>query len=106
MTRSIRHRAHTAGLCAALSLFALASSAPVKAADTPDYAAIVAAPDRSDADRETDKRRAPVQMLAFTGAKAGMKVFDMEAGSGYSTELLARAAAPHRVVYAHDSAAV
>ena len=59
MTRSIRHRAHAAGLCAALSLFALAAAAPVRAADTPDYAAIVAAPDRSDADRETDKRRHP-----------------------------------------------
>jgi predicted methyltransferase len=106
MTNSIHRRAAAAGLCAVLSAFALWAAAPVKAADTPDYAAIVAAPDRSDADRETDQRRAPVKMLEFTGAKPGMKVFDMEAGAGYSTELLARAVAPGGTVYAQDSAAV
>ena len=63
-------------------------------AKTPDYAAIVAAPDRSDADRQTDQRRQPAKMLAFTGAKPGMKVLDMGAGAGYSTELLARAVGP------------
>ncbi len=34
-----------------------------------------------------------------------MKVLDMEAGAGYSTELLARAVAPNGIVYAQDSAA-
>ena len=106
MTNSIHRRGWAAGLCAALSVFALGGTAPVKAADTPDYAAIVAAPDRTDADRQTDQRRAPVQMLAFTGARPGMKVFDMEAGAGYSTELLARAVAPGGTVYAQDSAAI
>ena len=51
-------------------------------------------------------RRQPAKMLAFTGVKAGMKVLDMEAGAGYSTELLARAVGPTGVVYAQDSAAV
>jgi len=60
----------------------------------PDYAAIVAAPDRTDVDRENDKRRAPVQFLAFTGVRPGMTVLDMGAGAGYSTELLARAVGP------------
>src|SRR5665647_569156 len=65
-----------------------------KTADkTPDYAAIVASPDRSDADRQTDQRRQPAKMLAFTGARPGMKLLDMGAGAGYSTELLARAVA-------------
>src|ERR1700761_395514 len=72
----------------------------------PDYAAIVAAPDRSDADRQTDQRRDPAKMLAFTGVKEGMKVLDMEAGAGYSTELLARAVGSSGTVYAQDSAAV
>jgi hypothetical protein len=65
--------------------------APRRRRQTPDYEAIVASPDRSDADRQTDKRRQPAKMLAFTGVKTGMKVLDMEAGAGYSTELLARA---------------
>jgi len=71
-----------------------------------DYGAIVSAPDRSDADRNTDKRRDPVKLLNFVGVKEGMKVLDMEAGAGYTTELLARAVGPTGVVYAQDSADV
>src|ERR1700761_8222699 len=106
MTMSINRRA-AAGLPIVLALAAAVwGTAPVKANDTPDYAAIVAAPDRSDADRETDQRRQPAKMLAFAGVKPGMKVFDMEAGAGYSTELLARAVGPTGIVYGQDSAAV
>ena len=71
---------------------------------TPDYAAVVASPDRSDADREIDKRRNPVQLLAFTGVGAGMKVLDMGAGGGYSSELMARAVGTSGVVYAQNAA--
>jgi predicted methyltransferase len=106
MTNLIRRRACVAGLFAALSVIAVSGTAPVKADDTPDYAAIVAAPDRSDADRQTDQRRQPAKLLAFAGVKPGMKVFDMEAGAGYSTELLARAVGPDGIVYGQDSAAV
>ena len=70
----------------------------------PDYAAIVAAPDRSDADREIDKRRDPAKLLAFTGVRAGMKVLDMGAGGGYSTELMVRAVGASGVVYAQNAA--
>jgi predicted methyltransferase len=64
-----------------------------------DYAAIIAAPDRADADRQTDQRRDPVKLLTFTGVKTGMKVLDMGAGGGYSTELMARAAGSTGKVY-------
>src|SRR5262249_13443412 len=60
--------------CVALLVFA---SAAAVAQSAPDYAPIVAAPDRSDADREIDKRRDPAKLLAFTGVRAGMKVLDM-----------------------------
>jgi predicted methyltransferase len=106
MTKSIHRQAPAAGLLAVLSVIAAWGTAPATAQDSPDYAAIVASPDRSDADRQTDARRAPVKMLAFTGARPGMKVLDMEAGAGYSTELLARAVAPGGVVYGQDSAAI
>jgi predicted methyltransferase len=66
----------------------------------PDYAALVAAPDRSDADRQADQRRDPLPFLAFAAARPGMKVLDMGAGGGYSTELMARAVAPNGAVYA------
>src|ERR1700723_412413 len=91
------------GLFAVLSMFATWNIAAAQSAKAPDYAAIIAAPDRSDADRQTDVRRDPAKLLAFTGAKPGMKVLDMGAGAGYSTELVARAVAPNGVVYAQDA---
>src|SRR5258707_13536618 len=71
-------------------------------AGAPDYAALMAAPDRSDADRQADKRRDPVPFLAFTGLRPGMKVLDMGAGAGYSTELAARAVAPNGAAYGQN----
>ena len=68
----------------------------------PDYAALLATPDRSDADRAADKRRDPVPFLAFAGLMAGMKVLDMGAGAGYSTELVARAIGPTGTVYGQN----
>src|SRR5271155_642211 len=70
----------------------------------PDYTTLIAAPDRSDADRQADKRRDPLPLLTFAGVRPGMKVLDMGAGGGYSTELLARAVAPNGVVYGQNPA--
>ena len=108
MAETSNRRRTQFGVLAMLSILAGVAMLPAAAQETatPDYQAIVAAPDRSDADRQTDKRREPAKMLAFTGVKAGMKVLDMEAGAGYSTELLARAVGPTGAVYAQDSAAV
>jgi len=80
----------------ALGIAALVSACAVTA---PNYSDIVAAPDRSDADRLNDQRRKPVELYGFTGARPGMKVLDMGAGGGYSTELLARSIAPGGIVY-------
>src|SRR3984957_18850105 len=68
------------------------------------YAAVVAAADRTDADRQTDQRRDPLKLLAFGAPRPGMKVLDMGAGGGYSTELMARAVAPGGVVYGQNPA--
>ena len=87
---------------ALLLIAACASDEPPLPTD--HYAAIVASPDRSDADRQTDQRRNPVTLLEFTGARPGQKVLDMGAGGGYSTELMARAVGPSGTVYAQDSA--
>ena len=87
-----------------LSLVALVFVAVLAAAPSfaQDYAAVVAAPDRAEADRQTDQRRDPVKLLAFTGVKTGMTVLDMGAGGGYSTELMARAVGPGGKVYGQD----
>lgn len=93
-------------LIGAIAAIAMLAVSGAQAQQTPDYEAIVASPDRADGDRQADPRRQPAKMLAFTGVKTGMKVLDMEASAGYSTELLARAVGPSGVVYAQDSAAV
>jgi predicted methyltransferase len=76
--------------------------ANVRAQAATDYAALLAAPDRSDADRQSDQRRDPTPLLAFAGPRPGMKVLDMGAGGGYSSELMARAVAPNGVVFAQN----
>jgi predicted methyltransferase len=106
MLRSIHCRAGAIGALVSLSLLGGWSAVQAADAKAPDYEAIVAAPDRSDADRQTDVRRQPAKLLAFTGVKSGMKVLDMGAGAGYSTELMARAVGPEGHVYAQESAAV
>lgn len=107
MLRPNHCRASAIGALVSLSMLAGWSAALAEGAGAPDYEAIVAAPDRSDADRQTDQRRQPARMLAFTGVRSGMKVLDMGAGAGYSTELLARAVGPGGGgVYAQESAAV
>jgi predicted methyltransferase len=79
-----------AGLaCFAVALALLSVAAP-RAARAQDYAAVLAAADRSDADRQTDKRRDALKLLTFIGPKTGWTVLDMGADAGYSTELLAR----------------
>jgi len=90
---------------AAVAISALWAVCPSSASAqvVPDFAAIIAAPDRSDADRETDKRRDPVKLLTFTGVRLGMKVLDMGAGGGYSTELMARSAGANGVVYGQNA---
>ena len=92
-------------LACLLALSAIAAAPAAIAQSAPDYAAIIAAPDRSDADRKLDTNRAPAQWLAFIGAKPGMKILDIEAVYGWKAELLARAVAPGGKVYAQNSEA-
>jgi predicted methyltransferase len=114
MIRPVRRRVAIQCALASLLLFAVSVAQAEDAKNptetttdkAPNYEAIVASPDRSDADRQTDQRRQPAKMLAFAGVQTGMKILDMEASAGYSTELLARAVGPAGTVYAQDSAAV
>jgi predicted methyltransferase len=78
-------------------LIAVAAAPPPDAA--PDYAAIVAAPDRDAADKADDAARRPAATLAFFGVRPGQKVAEIGAGGGYTTELLARAVGPSGTVY-------
>jgi predicted methyltransferase len=92
-----------AAIAAATCVAAFAFGRAV-AQTAPDYASLLAAPDRSEADRDADKRRDPAPFLAFAAPRSGMKVLDMGAGAGYSSELMARAVAPNGVVFAQNPA--
>jgi predicted methyltransferase len=95
--------ARIAGLAAWFTvLIPVIMAGEISAQPAPDYSAILAASDRTDADREADKRRDPKPFLEFAGLRPGMKVLDMGAGGGYSSELIARAVAPGGTVYAQD----
>ncbi len=63
----------------------------------------MAAGDRSAADRQLDSGRHPAETLAFFGIKPGMRVAELGAGGGYTSELLARSVGPTGTVYAQNS---
>ncbi len=65
--------------------------------------AAVDAPDRSADDRKLDAGRHPLETLAFFGIRPGMKVAELMAGGGYTSELLARAVGPTGVVYGQNT---
>jgi predicted methyltransferase len=92
----------TIAVGAVAAVLATTAAPPASAQAAPDYAAVIAAPDRSAADREADKRRDPLPFLVFAGLRPGMKVLDMGAGGGYSTELVARAVGPTGTVYGQN----
>jgi predicted methyltransferase len=91
------------GFLAGLLALTLLSAVPAATAQpAPDYAAIVAAPDRRASDREIDVQRAPAAWLAYLGIKPGMTVLDIFDANGYKAELISRAGAK---VYAQNSPA-
>jgi predicted methyltransferase len=61
---------------------------------------VIASPIRTDQDRKTDAARKPVDFLAFAQVRPGMRVLDVSAGGGYTTQLLALAVGPTGAVYA------
>lgn len=80
------------------------SSEPVAAAPLlPDYAAIVQAPDRDAADKALDDGRKPEVLLPFAQVQPGMRVAELGAGGGYTSELLARVVGESGAVYAQNS---
>ena len=93
----ISGRAASVGL-----LLVMIMGAECHAQSAPDYTALLAAPGRTDADLQADKRRDPKPFLEFASLRPGMKVLDMGAGGGYSTELIARAVVPGGTVYGQN----
>lgn len=53
------------------------------------YRQAVASPIRTDDDRSADAKRKPLEFLQFAEVRPGMRVLDIAAGGGYTTQLLA-----------------
>jgi predicted methyltransferase len=90
-----------------LPLYLLLASSPFAATPAPPEPnaaeRAVAAPDRSEADRALDAGRFPAETLAFFGIRPGMRVAELGAGGGYTTELLARTVGPTGRVYGQNA---
>jgi predicted methyltransferase len=69
----------------------------------PEIKAIVDATDRTEDDKKLDAGRHPGELIAFLGIKPGMRVAEMCAGTGYTTELIARAVGPKGKVWAQNT---
>jgi len=81
-------------LCAVAPLAAQEISKEIKTA--------VEAADRIDTDKNLDGVRYPAKTLAFFGVKPGMKVADLGAGQGYTSELVARVVGKDGKVHLHN----
>jgi predicted methyltransferase len=75
----------------------------IPASTAVSYTDIVQAPDRDPEDKKLDPGRHPAELLAFFGVKPGMRIAELGAGGGYTTELLARSVGATGVVYGENS---
>ena len=85
--------------CKSPSAAAPAASEPAAKDGAAKWKRVVDAPDRSEADRKLDPGRRPAELLDFLDLRPGMRVAEVGAGGGYTSELIARAVAPDGIVY-------
>jgi predicted methyltransferase len=87
-----------------LFVFALlASPATADNLSLEEAQTLAGAGDRSEDDRAKDARRKPAELLHFAQISPSDQVADIGAGSGYTTELLARAVGEKGKVYGHNT---
>jgi len=86
----------------AMSFLAAAPAVSFAMQATP-YAAAIASPLRSDADRQEDAKRKPAEFLAFAQVKPGMKVLDVSTANGATAALLALGVGPTGEVWAQNT---
>ncbi|WP_295996549.1 hypothetical protein [Rugamonas sp.] len=90
-------------LAAALAGATSALAAPAASETASQYQAVLANPARTDADRKDDAKRKPAVFLEFAAVRPGMKVLDVAAGGGSTSELLALAVGDGGEVWAQGS---
>ena len=72
----------------------------LSACATPAYRDLLADPVRTERDHRMDESRHPVELLQFAQVRPGMRVLDISAGAGYTSQLLALAVGPAGKVWA------
>jgi predicted methyltransferase len=99
----IVHHKHWLGVILAIVavLAGCATQAPPHNAD--QIKAMLAAPDRGEADKTNDARRKASELFAFIDARPGMRAMDVNAGAGYTAEMLARMVGANGRVIAHNT---
>jgi predicted methyltransferase len=99
LSRNVADCAVALGFASALAGCATTPAEDPRAA-AERYAAVIASPLRTDADRRTDAARRPAEFLPFTQVGPGMQVLDVATGGGYTSQLLAIAVGPSGSVWA------
>ncbi len=103
------HRRNPAGkpswlaLCLAWAVLSTAGCATSPPPTLDQITAALSAPDRSEADKANDARRKARDMLAFIDVRPGMRAMDVNAGAGYTAEMLARIVGANGRVIAHNT---
>jgi predicted methyltransferase len=88
---------HIGSLSISMLIFTLPACATGQR--SPDFAGVLANPERPAQERALDEARKPDEVLKFYGVKAGDRVADIWAGRGYYTAILAQVVGPQGVVY-------
>jgi predicted methyltransferase len=94
------------GACASQSSGAKPAAAAAKAWKLDDLKTALAAPTRSQDDRNRDADRKPADLMMVLGVKPGMTAIDLLAAGGYVTEVLSITVGPTGKVYAQNPAAL
>ena len=95
---------HKLALLIAFGAITLGAAATVAAEDpraaTERYRSVIESPVRTEQDRRMDPSRHPAEFLPFTQVGPGMRVLDVSAGAGYTSQILALAVGPTGMVWA------
>lgn len=89
---------HLKSATALLAALAFAACATAPKGPPPlaagDYAAILADPARTEADKNDDAARKPAEVLAFAQIRPGDTILEMEAGRGWYSDIISGAVGP------------
>jgi predicted methyltransferase len=91
--------------CFALALILGACAAPQSpetSMSAKEARVLIENPIRTDRDRQMDASRKPMEFLAFAQVGSGMRVLDISAGAGYTTQIMALAVGPSGKVWAQS----